>query len=214
MLTAMGCFRIARASHGIIAVDGVWPSGKIMGSESHVETHIPAVEPCAQAASRVPRAHGHEGRAQDPERPSRAWPQKPERLIGAHPLTGTSPAPPPTNGSPGAFCVLKRRPDFLRAARGRRVVRPGFILQGVQRPPDDTAGDAIRIGFTCSKKVGNAVARNRAKRRLREIARMVVPGLGRPGWDYVLVGRAGATADLPFTRLYGDLESALRKIHG
>jgi ribonuclease P protein component len=71
----------------------------------------------------------------------------------------------------------------------------------------------VRVGFTCSKKVGNAVARNRAKRRLREIARAVLPVDGRPGWDYVLIGRADATADHPFEAMKADLARALRKLH-
>lgn len=71
----------------------------------------------------------------------------------------------------------------------------------------------VRVGFTCSKKVGNAVARNRAKRRLREAARAVLPEHGREGWDYVLIGRANATAARPFEALKGDLKYALRKLH-
>lgn len=105
------------------------------------------------------------------------------------------------------FAVLKKRADFLRAARARKTVTPGFILQTRARDDDDPL---IRIGFTCSKKVGNAVARNRAKRRLREIARLTIPVHGQPGTDYVLIGRAGATADLPFASLLDDLRAALR----
>ena len=107
--------------------------------------------------------------------------------------------------------VLRNRSDFLRAARGKRAVTDGFILQARKRPEDDLG---IRVGFTCSKKVGNAVARNRAKRRLREIARMILPDAGKAGYDYVLIGRANVTASRDFAVLQSDLRKALRKIHG
>ena len=115
---------------------------------------------------------------------------------------------------PAVFVCLKtltKRSDFLRAARARKQAMPGMIVQARKRTPDEASG--MRVGFTCSKKVGNAVARNRAKRRLREAARLVLPVQGRPGWDYVLIGRAGATADRPFTALQDDLRHALDKLH-
>ena len=124
------------------------------------------------------------------------------------------PDTPPLGESPtGAFSVLRKRADFLRAARAQRVPLPAFLLQARLRDPSEPSETAVRVGFTCSKKVGNAVARNRAKRRLREIARAVLPVDGRPGWDYVLIGRADATADHPFEAMKADLASALRKLH-
>ena len=110
--------------------------------------------------------------------------------------------------------VLKNRPDFLAAARARRQGAKGLHLQARRRRPDEAKDpDAIRVGFTCSKKVGNAVARNRAKRRLREVARAVLPAAGKPGWDYVLIGRAEVTAGRVYTDLENDLRIALQKIH-
>ena len=129
-------------------------------------------------------------------------------LIGTTAIGAQSPVvfscPAPT--------VLTQRRDFQRASRGKRVAMAGFILQMVPRPDGEAIG--IRVGYTCSKKVGNAVARNRAKRRLREIARAVLPAEGKAGHDYVLVGRNTATATILFTQLLTDFEKALGILHG
>ena len=109
------------------------------------------------------------------------------------------------------LAILTRRGDFLRASTAARVAKPGFILQARRRDPDEAEG--VRVGFTCSKKVGNAVARNRAKRRLREVARLGLPGAGVDGFDYVLIGRKSATAELPFGTLQADFGKALAQIH-
>lgn len=110
--------------------------------------------------------------------------------------------PPPT---------LKKRRDFLACAKARRWVAPGFVLQARRRPGDDPG--AARVGYTCSKKVGGAVVRNRAKRRLRALAAEALPERVRTGWDYVLIGRAGVTITNPFDELKADLETALDKVH-
>jgi len=112
----------------------------------------------------------------------------------------------------GLVCLktIQKRADFLRAARARRQGTASMMVQARARRDDDTD---IRVGFTCSKKVGNAVARNRAKRRLREVARMMLPKHGHAGWDYVLIGRKEATAERPFELLKSDLATALKKLH-
>ena len=122
------------------------------------------------------------------------------------------PPVPRSKGTPAvSLYVIKKRADFLRAARGHRVPAGSFLLQACNRRDED---EALRVGYTCSKKVGNAVARNRAKRRLREAARLVLPQNGVPGWDYVLIGRANQTASRDFQDLLADLRRALTKVHG
>ena len=109
--------------------------------------------------------------------------------------------------------ILKKRADFLLAARARRQGTSSFLLQARKRE-NDTPIAGIRVGYTCSKKVGNAVKRNHAKRRLREAARDVIPQAGQEGWDYVLIGKARDTSARPYHLLLKDLRYALRKIHG
>ena len=104
---------------------------------------------------------------------------------------------------------LKKRVDFLRAARGVRRVTPSLTLETC---PSPEAGETVRVGFTATKKLGNAVTRNRAKRRLRAAAAAVLPLSGAAGTDYVLVARA-ATVARPFDGLLADLAGAIRAAH-
>ena len=103
---------------------------------------------------------------------------------------------------------LKNRSEFLRAARGIRRVTPGLTLEICENP----GGTTVRVGFTASRKVGNAVVRNRAKRRLRAAAAAVLSEAGQPGTDYVLVARPG-TAGRPFESLKSDLAQAVAAAH-
>jgi ribonuclease P protein component len=104
---------------------------------------------------------------------------------------------------------LKTRPQFLAVAGARRKYAvDGLVLQGMPRGDDDPA---IGLGFTATRKVGNAVVRNRARRRLKEAARIALASKGQPGWDYVAIARA-ETGDIPFPRLIADFERALTKL--
>jgi ribonuclease P protein component len=105
---------------------------------------------------------------------------------------------------------LKKRADFLRAARGIRRVEGAITLETCATP--ESARGRLRVGFTASKKIGNAVIRNRAKRRLRAAASQLLPLLGRTGHDYVLVAR-GTTVARPFPALLSDITTALKSAH-
>jgi ribonuclease P protein component len=103
---------------------------------------------------------------------------------------------------------MRQRADFLAAASGAKAPATAFVLQALDRHDSGPA----RVGFTVSKKVGNAVERNRVRRRLREIVRRIAADAMRPGHDYVVVGRRAALA-LPFERMIQDFDGAIRRVH-
>lgn len=111
-----------------------------------------------------------------------------------------------------ALARLRVRREFLTVAKGSKQVSRGLVLQARKRDPDHPDQNAIRFGLTVTRKVGSAVMRNRAKRRLRALAREVLPVLGKPGFDYVLIGRF-TTLQRDFETLRADLRSALRRQH-
>jgi ribonuclease P protein component len=107
---------------------------------------------------------------------------------------------------------MKKRADFLRAQKGRRQSQSGLTLETCASPLPLAKPLTARVGFTASRKVGGAVMRNRAKRRLRAVAAATLPLLGREGHDYVLVART-VTLSRPFAELTRDLEKALHAAH-
>lgn len=105
---------------------------------------------------------------------------------------------------------LKKRKDYVKVARGARTPRRGFLLQSLRRAAaDEMAGAEARFGFTVTKKIGNAVVRNRIRRRLKEAVRLAGAAAADPGRDFVLVGRRPAL-DMAFSDLVADVVGAVR----
>jgi ribonuclease P protein component len=161
------------------------------------EADLSTEQACAQAPSRFPHAHGNQGRTESPVGTPQARAQAAVGLTAAR-----------TAARIASMERLRQRADFVAAASGIKVPAAAFVLQARRRrdagPP--------RLGFTVSKKVGNAVERNRVRRRLREIVRLSAASRLRAGHDYVLVGRRAAL-DLPFARMTQDFEGALQRAH-
>lgn len=107
-----------------------------------------------------------------------------------------------------SISVIRKRADFLAANRGLRVARPGFVL--LAHP---NAGHGKRFGITVTKKIGNAVVRNRIKRRFRELLRAALPEQGLPDHDHVLIARDGAI-ERDFAMLRRELDEALARAAG
>lgn len=108
---------------------------------------------------------------------------------------------------------LKTRSEFLFVKGGTRFATPSLVLQARRRLPD--AGESpplARFGFTATKRLGTAVVRNRARRRLKEAVRLMAPTSAIEGYDYVLIARGGAV-QRPFTEVIKDLQRALTKVH-
>ena len=101
--------------------------------------------------------------------------------------------------------VIRKRADFLAANRGLRVARPGFVL--LAHP---NGGLGKRFGVTVTKKIGNAVVRNRMKRRFRELLRAALPEAGLPDHDHVLIGREGGI-ERDYAKMRDELAAALER---
>ena len=110
--------------------------------------------------------------------------------------------------APTTIEKLKKRSEFLACAQAPSCAKGAVVVQARPRGDDDPA---IRVGFTATKRIGGAVERNRAKRRMREAARVVLPEHGLPGFDYVVIARGGAISR-PWARLLDDVKSALVRL--
>jgi ribonuclease P protein component len=154
---------------------------QVMSDEADLSTE----QPRACTPPRLSLAHGDAGRPQRDSRPPQPRPQEAVGLI-----------------------TLTRRADFLAANGGKRAPMPGFVLLVRERNDGDPA---MRIGYTVTKKIGGAVVRNRMKRRLRALARELLPESGVRGADHVLIGRAGGI-ERDFATLRTELVKALGKL--
>lgn len=152
------------------------------------EAHFSAQQSGSRPSARVSVADGDAGRTRSDSRPSCTRPQE---VVG---LTS-----------------IRKRSDFLAANAASRVATPGFVL--LVRPRGD-GDNTKRLGITVTKKIGNAVVRNRMKRRFRALAREVIAPDGQSGADHVLIGRAGGV-ERDYTLLKTELGKALgRAIRG
>jgi ribonuclease P protein component len=161
------------------------------------EAHFSAEQSRACPSPRFSPPHVDSRWPQHPERSPRAWPQEAVGLI-------TQTADRDMRG----YSIIKKRSDFLAANRGKRYATPGFVLLVSDRRDEDPE---IRLGITITKKVGNAVVRNRMRRRFRELAREMLANKGKAGADHVFIGRDGGI-EKDFAELRADMARALDKL--
>ena len=185
------------------------------GRETDRETDISTKPPRAQASPRLPVAHGDESRPQGSGAPPG---QGPQAALGLS-LTDSWAAPVLRGAASDSAQHADRetvhgkmqRRDFLRLRHRGMIARaPGFVLQAYARPGAD--GQAPRLGFTVTKRIGNAVERNRIRRRLREAVRLSQPAWLRHGHDYALIARRDVLSR-PYSRLVRDLDRAFHNVH-
>lgn len=199
MLTFTGIERIGHVNKGGRWTDSAahFISIRIKTKDYSHEAHFPAEQSRACPSPRFSSAYVDRCWPQYPERPPCAWPQE---AVGV------------SNGTAGrdmrGYGIIKKRSDFLAANRGKRYATPGFVLLVKDRQDDDPA---IRLGITITKKVGNAVVRNRMRRRFRELAREMIADKGKAGADHILIGRDGGI-EKDFAELRADMARALDKL--
>jgi ribonuclease P protein component len=141
---------------------------------------------------------------------NRRWPQYPERTPRTRPQEAVGLITEQADRDMRGYSIIKKRSDFLAANRGKRYATPGFVLLVKDRQDESSE---IRLGITITKKVGNAVVRNRMRRRLRALAQEMLGHNGQPGADHILIGRdSGIERD--FGALRSDMIKALGKLCG
>jgi ribonuclease P protein component len=163
------------------------------------EAHLSAEQSSARSPSRIPSPYVDRCWSQHLERSPCAWPQEAFGLSLAM-----------ADRASRGYSVITKRSDFLAANRGKRYATPGFVLLVFDRRDDDPAK---RLGITITKKVGNAVVRNRMRRRFRELAREMLGALGKTGADHILIGRDGGI-ERDFGALRAEMAKALAKLAG
>jgi ribonuclease P protein component len=170
------------------------------------QTDFPAQQPQAQAAPRLPFAHGDQEWPAYSSAPPRQGPQASQRLIrDAKSQPGPASIASDRNTPPIAVERLRARREFLYVADGAAERKRNLVVQARRRPEPRPAAGA---GFTATRKVGGSVVRNRARRRLREACRILLPLIGTEGVDYVFIARQD-TGLCAWTRLLDDMETAL-----
>ncbi len=170
------------------------------------QTDFPTQQPEAQTAPRFPFAHGDEKRPENTGTPPQQGPQTPVRLVVKQDSAASGRIPAQSSNSPPiAIERLRARREFLYVAGGVSERRKLLVVHARRRPtPRDPAG----AGFTATRKIGGSVVRNRARRRLREAVRLLLPFHGIAGADYVFIARQD-TGSAPWLRLLDDMETAL-----
>ena len=110
--------------------------------------------------------------------------------------------------------TIKKRRDFLKGNAAAYTVMNSVIIQSYLRSEDSNEADnLIKIGITCSKKIGNAVLRNKAKRRLREAGKMILSKIGKKNRNYIFIARKDITLTTKFCDLCKDIEDGIKKIY-
>lgn len=163
------------------------------GPASGDQAHLSAQQARPEAPARLPRPHVDGRRRQGPLAPPRQGPQEALRLS--------------LNG-PANVVRLTKRAQFLYVQKGLKTSRPSVTVEARRRPE---AAPHVGAGFTATKRLGGAVIRNRARRRLREAVRQLLPALGEPGVDYVFVARPAALS-APWPGLLDDVQNALLRL--